>query len=66
MWCDKHGEQGGDVEIVGRRQWFNVPVSDIIGRLKGDINYGNGRVEKGTKQYMKFWQDHAILPVQEP
>ncbi len=28
----------------------------------GDINYGNGRVEKGTKQFMKFWQDHASYP----
>lgn len=30
-------------------------VSDIIGRIKGDINYGRGRVEKGTKLGMKFW-----------
>jgi nitrate/nitrite transport system substrate-binding protein len=35
---------------------------DIIGRLKGDVNYGNGRVEKGTKQYMKFWSEHASYP----
>ena len=34
--------------------------------LKGDINYGNGRVEKGTKQYMKFWQRPRVLSVQEP
>ncbi len=39
-----------------------MPVADIIGRAKGDINYGNGRVEKGTKQFMKFWQDHASYP----
>ncbi|RYG93862.1 MAG: bicarbonate-binding protein, partial [Alphaproteobacteria bacterium] len=32
-----------------------VPVSDIIGRIKGDINYGNGRVANGTNLYMKFW-----------
>ena len=42
-------------EIVGRRQWFNVPVADIIGRIKGDINYGNGRTAKGTNLLMKFW-----------
>ena len=42
-------------EIIGRRQWFNVPVPDIIGRIKGDINYGRGAVEKGTKLLMKFW-----------
>jgi nitrate/nitrite transport system substrate-binding protein len=42
-------------EIVGRRQWFNVPVADIIGRIRGDINYGNGRVANGTNLLMKFW-----------
>ncbi len=30
--------------------------------LKGDINYGNGRVAKGTKEYMKFWSEHASYP----
>jgi nitrate/nitrite transport system substrate-binding protein len=62
QWCDKPENKQEMSEIVGRRQWFNVPVADIIGRAKGDINYGNGRVEKNTKQFMKFWQDHASYP----
>ncbi len=62
QWCDKMENKPELAEIVGRRQWFNVPVPDIIGRLKGDINYGHGRVEKGTKQYMKFWSEHASYP----
>jgi nitrate/nitrite transport system substrate-binding protein len=62
QWCDKMENKPELAEIVGRRQWFNVPVTDIIGRLKGDINYGNGRVEKGTKQGMKFWRDFASYP----
>ncbi|MDJ1160026.1 CmpA/NrtA family ABC transporter substrate-binding protein [Chelatococcus sp. SYSU_G07232] len=61
-WCDKPENKQELAEIVGRRQWFNVPVADIVGRLRGDINYGNGRVEKGTRQFMKFWQDHASYP----
>ena len=40
--------------IVGKRQWFNVPVPDIIGRIKGDINYGRGR-RRRPKLAMKFW-----------
>lgn len=55
MWCDKMENKQEMAEIIGRRQWFNVPVADIIGRLKGDINYGNGREAKGTDLYMKFW-----------
>src|SRR5216684_3565182 len=62
QWCDKEENKQEMSEIVGKRQWFNVPVADIVGRAKGDINYGNGRVEKGTKQFMKFWSDHASYP----
>ena len=54
-WCEKMENKQEMAEIIGRRQWFNVPVADIIGRLKGDINYGNGREAKGTKLFMKFW-----------
>ena len=39
--------------------------ADVAGRLKGDINYGNGRIAKGTDLYMKFWQDR-VLSVPEP
>jgi nitrate/nitrite transport system substrate-binding protein len=62
QWCEKMENKEELATIVGKRQWFNVPVPDIIGRLKGDVNYGNGRVEKGTKQYMKFWSEHASYP----
>ena len=64
MWCDKPENKDAMADILGRRQWFNVPVADIIGRIKGDINYGNGRVAKGTKQYMKFWAGGASYPYQ--
>ncbi len=62
QWCEKMENKEELAAIVGKRQWFNVPVPDIVGRLKGDINYGRGRVEKGTRQYMKFWQEHASYP----
>ncbi|KAF2989085.1 ABC transporter substrate-binding protein (plasmid) [Methylocystis sp. MJC1] len=62
QWCDKPENKAELAEIVGRRQWFNVPATDIIGRLKGDINYGNGRSAKGTKFGMKFWRDNASYP----
>ena len=62
QWCDKAENKDEMSAIVGKRQWFNVPVSDIVGRAKGDINYGRGKVEKGTKLGMKFWQDFASYP----
>ncbi len=55
MWCEKMENKQEMATIIGRRQWFNVPVPDIIGRIKGDINYGRGKVAKGTNLLMKFW-----------
>ncbi len=62
MWCDKPENKDEMAQIVSRRQWFNVPIPDIIGRLKGDIDYGNGRVAKGTKLGMKFWAGGVSYP----
>jgi nitrate/nitrite transport system substrate-binding protein len=62
MWCDKMENKAEMADILGKRQWFNVPAKDVIGRLKGTINYGNGRVAENTGLQMKFWQDHASYP----
>jgi nitrate/nitrite transport system substrate-binding protein len=61
MWADKMENRQELAEIVGKRQWFNVPVNDINKRLKGDINYGNGREAKGTELYMKFWGEGGTV-----
>jgi nitrate/nitrite transport system substrate-binding protein len=55
QWCDKAENKAEMAEIIGRRQWFNVPVPDIIGRIKGEINYGRGRKVSDPKLAMKFW-----------
>ena len=62
IWCDKPENKAEMAAILGRRQWFNVPPADILGRLMGDINYGNGRMAKATGQEMKFFKDDASYP----
>ncbi|MGV1953388.1 ABC transporter substrate-binding protein [Agrobacterium vitis] len=62
MWCDSMENKAEMADILGKRQWFNVPPKDVLGRLKGNINYGNGRVVENTGLQMKFWQDHASYP----
>ncbi|MDR6100296.1 nitrate/nitrite transport system substrate-binding protein [Agrobacterium larrymoorei] len=64
QWCDSMDNKEEMSTILGKRQWFNVPPKDVLGRLKGDINYGNGRVAHGTDLYMKFWKDAASYPFQ--
>ena len=61
MWCDKPENKAEMAEIIGRRQWFNVPVADIIGRIKGQINYGLGRRVSDAKLAMKFWGENGAV-----
>lgn len=62
QWCDKTENKEEMAAILGKRQWFNVPTADVLGRLKGDINYGNGRVAKGSGLQMKFWAGGVSYP----
>ncbi|MFT3691424.1 CmpA/NrtA family ABC transporter substrate-binding protein [Paenirhodobacter sp.] len=55
IWCEQMENKEEMAKIVSGRQWYNVPARDIIGRIKGDINYGNGREETGTPYLMRFW-----------
>ena len=42
---------------MGKRAWFNVPERDIVGRIKGEYDYGDGRVVTESPHLMKFWRD---------
>ncbi|MDK4712541.1 CmpA/NrtA family ABC transporter substrate-binding protein [Rhizobium sp. CNPSo 4039] len=64
QWCDSMDNKEEMATILGKRQWFNVPPKDVLGRLKGDINYGNGRIAKSTDLYMKFWKGGVSYPYQ--
>lgn len=59
QWCEAMENKAELAAITGRRQWFNVPPADIIGRLRGDVNYGNGRVATGTDLLMHFWGERG-------
>ncbi len=58
-WCDVMGNKQELAEIVSKRQWFNCPVADIVGRLRGEFDFGHGKVATNPTQIMKFWRDHA-------
>ncbi|MBB5693019.1 CmpA/NrtA family ABC transporter substrate-binding protein [Muricoccus pecuniae] len=63
-WCDADANKQEMCAIVGRRAWFNVPVTDIIDRSRGNIDYGDGRKVENSPLLMKFWRDHASYPFQ--
>ena len=62
QWCEKFENKDEMAKIVGLRQWFNVPVKDITGRIKGEVNYGLGRTASDKKLAMKFWANGASYP----
>lgn len=68
QWCDKLENKEEMCKIVGGRDWFKVPVTDILDRTKGIIDYGDGgrksTVGVESPLMMKFWRDHASYPFQ--
>lgn len=55
MWCEDAANKDEMAQILSKRQWYNVPVADIAARIKGEINYGNGRIENRPDLAMRFW-----------
>ncbi|BAQ60353.1 nitrate ABC transporter [Geminocystis sp. NIES-3708] len=62
QWCDKPENIEEMCKIVSQDKWFKVPFEDIVERSKGNIDFGNGRVENNFPQAMKFWRDNASYP----
>lgn len=64
MYCEDPKNRAEVAEICSRRRWINAPVADIIDRMKGDFDYGTGRVETNSKFQMRYWKDNASYPFQ--
>jgi nitrate/nitrite transport system substrate-binding protein len=62
QWADADANKEELADIVSKRAWFNVKKEDILGRLKGDIDYGNGKTVAASPLLMKFWRDQASFP----
>lgn len=59
IWCEDAANKDEMAEILSKRQWYNVPVADIAARIKGEINYGNGRIETRPDLAMRFWGENG-------
>ena len=60
MWADKPENAEELAKILAQKNWINCQVSDLLPRLKGETDYGDGRKKSG--QFMKFWRDNASFP----
>jgi nitrate/nitrite transport system substrate-binding protein len=62
QWCDKPENRDELAGIVAKRQWINVPATDVIKRMKGEFDYGDGRKVANSPHIMKYWADNASYP----
>lgn len=61
MWCDKPENAVEMAKILAKKEWINCQVTDLLPRIQGETDYGDGRPKK-KGEYMKFWRDHASFP----
>ncbi|SFU54376.1 nitrate/nitrite transport system substrate-binding protein [Methylobacterium sp. 174MFSha1.1] len=62
QWCDKPENRDELAGIVAKRQWINVPATDVVKRMKGEFDYGDGRKVSNSPHIMKYWADNASYP----
>jgi nitrate/nitrite transport system substrate-binding protein len=64
MYCEEPKNRAEVAEICSRRRWINAPLEDILDRMKGDFDYGTGRVVSNSPYQMRYWKDNASYPYQ--
>jgi nitrate/nitrite transport system substrate-binding protein len=61
-WCENPANLAKMATIIGGRDWFKVPVTDIQDRLAGNFNMGDGRKYPNAPFKMKFFNGYASFP----
>lgn len=64
MYCEDPKNRAEVAEICSRRRWISAPLADIVDRMKGDFDYGTGRVVSNSPHQMRYWKDFASYPFQ--
>ena len=62
IFCEQPENKEEVARICSSRKWINAPYADIIDRMKGNFDYGTGRVVENSAQQMRYWKDHASYP----
>lgn len=62
MFCEDPANREEVAKICSKRRWINAPFDDVVERMKGNFDYGNGKVVENSDQQMRYWKDHASYP----
>jgi nitrate/nitrite transport system substrate-binding protein len=62
QWCDQDANKDEMCNIISGREWFKVPVEDILDRSKGIFNLGTDRKITDTTLMQAYWARNASYP----
>jgi nitrate/nitrite transport system substrate-binding protein len=62
VWLDDLKNRPEQCEIVSKPAYINCPKEQILGRLTGDLDYGDGRPATKDPNYMIFSQRNCNYP----
>ena len=66
QWCDKIENKEEMAAILGKRQWFNVPTTDVLGRAEGRYQLRPWPGCQGHWPADEILGGRGVLSVQEP
>lgn len=61
IWCEAAANKAELARILSGRNWIGAPVPDLLPRLQGTVDYGDGR-PKHAGDPMLFWAKNASYP----
>ncbi|MEK8022203.1 MAG: CmpA/NrtA family ABC transporter substrate-binding protein [Candidatus Hydrogenedentota bacterium] len=62
VWLDTMTNRPEGCEIVSKPTYINCPAEIILGRMKGEIDYGDGRTKSDPEYCMKFSDRNCNYP----
>lgn len=62
VWCDNDANKDEMCEILSADKYVKAPAKDIVGRSKGNFDFGDGRKLENSPLLMKFWRENASFP----
>jgi nitrate/nitrite transport system substrate-binding protein len=62
VWADKDENKEELCKILSGDKYVKAPVDDILARVKGNFDMGNGRKLDNSPLLMKFWREQASYP----
>ncbi len=62
VWCDDPANVKEMCEIISKDKYIKAPVADLLPRLTGTYEMGDGRSVTKSDLIMRFWGENASFP----